>query len=145
MSARLVGLDISTPVSAIVDSGSEHVLAAPWLANDTATDLNSPKFVRTIWIAGGSPAVRFFDLQVRLQHPDGNDDDFIEWETEVGFVDTWRAPWPLLLGQHGFFNRFTVSMHRSARLTVVEDWDAFDARFGVQPHENDSTDRRFNP
>jgi hypothetical protein len=112
---RLIGPDTSTPVSALVDTGSEHILAAPWLASDVAVDLTVPKFVATIWVAGGNPEVTFVDLLVRLQHPDGDDDHYVEWEAEVGFVDNWRAPWPVLLGQHGFFDRFSVSMHRSGR------------------------------
>jgi hypothetical protein len=93
---RLSGPDTGTPVSALVDSGSEHILAAPWLASDVAVDLTAR-----------------------------------------------RAPWPVLLGQHGFFDRFSVSMHRSAALTVVEDWGAFDDRFGVQPREADQHRSRF--
>jgi len=144
---RFVGPDVSTPVAALVDSGSEHVLAAPWLANDVAVDLTNPKFVSTIWIAGGNPEVKFVDLSIRLQHPNGDDDCYVEWEAEVGFVDNWRAPWPALLGQHGFFDRFTVSMHRSAALTIIEDWGAFDSRFGVQPGEADEhrAAPRFQP
>lgn len=145
VSTRLVGADISTPVLALVDSGSEHILAAPWLASDVAADLTQPRFVRTIWIAGGNPEVKFVDLRIRLQSPSGDDDDFIEWEAEVGFVDHWRAPWPLLLGQYGFFNQFTVSMHRSAGLTIVEDWTTFDERFGVEPNQADDRRRRFDP
>jgi hypothetical protein len=72
-----------------------------------------------------------------LQHPSGDDDDFIEWEAEVGFPHYWGASWPVLLGQHGFFDRFTVSMHRSAALTVVEEWQAFDERFGIELGEAD--------
>jgi hypothetical protein len=113
--------------------------------SDVAADLAQPKFVREISIAGGSPEVKFVDLRIRLQHPDGDDDHFIEWESEVGFVDHWRAPWPLLPGQYGFFDRFSVSMHRSARLTVVEDWDAFDIRFGVPSDGSDDGPPRYSP
>jgi len=77
------------------------------------------------------------DLRIRLLHPHGDDDHFIEWETEVGFLEHWRAPWPMLLGQHGFFDQFTVSMHRAAALTVVEEWGTFDQRFGVEFRESD--------
>jgi len=79
--------------------------------------------------------VQFVNMSLRLLHPSGDDDDYVDWEAEVGFVDRWRAPWPVLLGQHGFFDRFSVSMHRAAALTVIEDWDAFDRRFGMEPGE----------
>jgi hypothetical protein len=137
VSARLRGPDLSSPVVALVDSGCEHVLAAPWLANDTAVDLSHPTYETTLGIGGDEAPIRFVEMNVRLQHPGGEDDHYIEWETEVGFPTYWRAPWPMLLGQHGFFDRFTVSMHRSARLTVVESWSTFDDRFGVDV-ESDS-------
>jgi hypothetical protein len=145
VTARLRGPDLSTPVVALVDSGSEHVLAAPWLANDTAVDLSQPKYESRLGIGGDAVHIKFVDLAVRLQHPDGEDDHFLEWETEVGFPSYWRAPWPMLLGQYGFFDKFTVSMHRSALVTVVEEWDAFDDRFGIQLGPRASGPPRFTP
>jgi hypothetical protein len=35
------------------------------------------------------------------------------------------------LGQRGFLDRFTVTMGRTAQRIAVEDWDAFDDRFGI--------------
>lgn len=93
----------------------------------------SPRY----WRPGENLLVNFVDLRIRLLHPHGDDDHFIEWETEVGFLEHWRAPWPMLLGQHGFFDQFTVSMHRAAALTVVEEWGTFDQRFGVEFRESD--------
>jgi hypothetical protein len=144
VSARLVGGDLSSPVKALVDSGCEHVLAAPWMASDANVSLDSPKYSINLGIGGDSPLVRFVDVGIRLLHPEGDDDQFIEWEAEVSFPDMWRAAWPMLLGQHGFFDRFTVSMHRSAALTVIEEWDQFDKRFGIETKESDlHTPRRF--
>jgi hypothetical protein len=137
VSVRLRGADLSSGVIALVDSGSEHILAGPWLASDTAVDLTNPKYVETLGIGGRNVTVEFVDMHVRLQHPSGDDDDFIEWEAEVGFPNYWGASWPVLLGQHGFFDRFTVSMHRSAALTVVEEWQVFDKRFGIELGEAD--------
>jgi hypothetical protein len=135
VSVQLLGAELSSPVKALVDPGSEHVLAAPWLASDAKVDLASPKYEINLGIAGGNPNVRFVDVQLRLLHPDGDDDEYIEWECEVGFPDVWRPAWPVLLGQVGFFDRFTVSMHRAARAVVIEDWDAFDGRWAVKPDE----------
>lgn len=82
---------------------------------------------------------------MRLHHPAGDDDEYVEWETEVGAVDNWRAPWPVLLGQHDFMSRFTVSMHRGAALLVIEDFDCFDQRFGIETGEAESRQARFEP
>lgn len=142
VSVQLVGSEPTVPVKALVDSGSEHILAAPWLASDAQIDLRDAHHERRLGIGGQNPEVRFVDMRLRLLHPESGDDVFVEWDVEVGFPEEWRAPWPMLLGQHGFFDRFTVSMHRSAALTVVEDWDAFDKRFGVDPQAADGTPRR---
>lgn len=114
------------------------------MAADAKADLEHPKYETELGIGGGRPYFKFVDLLVRLQYPGGSDAEFIEWEAEVGFCDEWRAPWPVLLGQHGFFDRFTVSMHRSAALTVIEEWGAFDERFGIQPGESDEHAPRFD-
>ena len=142
VSVQLGAFDLSVPAKALVDSGSEHILAEPWLASDIQVDLRNAHHVRRLRIGGENPEVKFVDVRVRLLHPEGDDDDFIEWSTEVGFPERWRAPWPVLLGQHGFFDQFTISMHRSAALTVVEEWGAFDARFGVPPDETKPAPRR---
>jgi hypothetical protein len=145
VSIRLLGRDISTGVLALVDSGSEHILAAPWLVADAKVELDHPRYETDLGIGGGTPTFKFADLRLRLQYPGGQDSQFIEWEAEVGFSNEWKAPWPILLGQHGFFDRFTVSMHRAAALTVVEEWGTFDERFGIQEGENDSHAQRFEP
>lgn len=145
VSVRLVGREVSTGVLALVDSGCEHILAAPWLIADAKVDLEHPKYEIELGIGGGRPSFKFVEMRLRLQYPGGVDAHFAEWDAEVGFSNDWRAPWPLLLGQHGFFDQFTVSMHRSAALTVIEEWGAFDRRFGAQPCENDIHAPRLRP
>jgi hypothetical protein len=137
VSAQLIGADIGTPVKALVDSGSEHCLAAPWVAADAKADLRQATHALRLGMGGDNPEVSFLHVTLRLLDPNGGDDDFVEWETEVGFPDNWRAPWPMLLGQHGFFDHFTVSMHRTAALTVVEDSSVFERRFGTNATETE--------
>jgi hypothetical protein len=132
VSSQILGKSISSPVKALVDSGSEHVLAAAWLINDALVSLDNPTRTLDLGMGGETHHVKFQNVRLRLLQPDGTDDDYMEWEGEVGFVDHWLPPWPMLLGQKGFFDKFTVSMHRAAALTVVEDWNAFDSRFEIQ-------------
>jgi hypothetical protein len=64
--------------------------------------------------------------------PRGDTDDvYVEWQAEVGFLQQWRPTWPMLVGQVGFFDQFTVTMSRFALQTAVEPADVFDARYGV--------------
>ena len=71
MSIRLTASDESTPVKALVDSGSEHILAAPWLAADSGIDLRRPKYETKLGIGGANPNVHFVDVRVQLLHPGG--------------------------------------------------------------------------
>lgn len=127
----LVANDIAPTALSLVDSGCEHILAAPWLASAIGVDPDDGHRSITLGIGGESLRVRFVDLTLRLQAPGTNDDDYVEWQAEVGFLSHWRPTWPILVGQMGFLDRFTVTMNRQAQRLAVEDWDAFDRRFGV--------------
>jgi hypothetical protein len=130
----LVGTDVSTAVYALVDSGCSHVLAAPWLA--TAAGINPKASGRTLLlgIGGTSVKVEFADAHLRLMAPgEARDDVFVEWQAEVGFLQQWRPTWPMIVGQIGFFDQFTITMSRFALHTAIECAEMFDGRFGVPP------------
>lgn len=57
----------------------------------------------------------------------------MEWQAPVGFVSTWRPTFPVLLGQVGFLDRFTVTMSRYSQSLVVEEVDVLATRFGIPP------------
>lgn len=120
---------------ALVDSGSEHTLVAPWVARAAGLDRNSAAFQVAIGIGGDTIQVGLVPATLRLHTPDESMDDYVEWETEIGVVDRWKPSWSVLLGQIGFLDRWTVTMQRSANTLVVEEWDAFDKRFGVRIEE----------
>ncbi|MDQ4142359.1 MAG: hypothetical protein M3198_01210, partial [Actinomycetota bacterium] len=78
----------------------------------------------TIGIGGGARLVRPAQVTIEL-YPELDTDDapLTSWETEVGFFTTWEPPWAVLLGQVGFFDKFTVSMSRLAQALAIEDKD----------------------
>lgn len=127
----LVGSDVAPPTLALVDSGCEHVLAAPWLASTVGVEAKDSHRSLDLGIGGQTVEVRFVDLALRLYAPDGTDDEYVEWHAEVGLVHRWRPTWPLLVGQVGFLDRFTVTMSRLAQQVAIEPADAFDRRFGA--------------
>jgi hypothetical protein len=141
----LSSVDTAAPVLALVDSGCEHVLAAPWLANSIGIDPDEGHRALDLGIGGETVNVRFADVQLRLHPPGGDDDHYLEWQAEIGFPHTWRPMWPMLLGQRGFFDRFTVTMSRLSQQVAVEAEDAFDNRFGVgiQEASNFEPPRRY--
>lgn len=134
-------------VTALVDSGSERVFAAPTIWRELNLDLsNAPE---TIVGLGGKPRrVRFKAVTLQLYRDIMTSDDqpLTEWEADVGFItDDWEPPWAMLLGRDGFFNKFTITMHGGVPAMVIEQWDAFDKRFGIEIEDAPTRQPRFKP
>ncbi len=107
----LVGADeLTISALALVDSGCEHVLVSQGLARSVGLDYRATQREICLGIGGATVSVRFLDATLRL-HPDGGgDDEYIEWQTEVGILREWRP----VLGQVGFLDQFTVTLSRLA-------------------------------
>jgi hypothetical protein len=131
-------------VLALVDSGSEHTLAAPFLARAIQAKPD-PSRELIVGIGGGPRQVRFTDVLLRISPPGAGPDEFEEWQTEVGFFTEWLPPWGVILGQVGFFDHFTISMSRYSQALAMEPFDTFDQRFHVQIRESEDRRRRFKP
>jgi len=126
----LGGLPVERALDGLVDSGSESTLVASWVADLAGLDLSRPDEVLRIGVGGTSVAARFVEVDLRLHRwPDTADDDYVAWRAEVGFVSPWRPLYPVLLGQHGFFDEFTVTCSRQALELRIEDADTYDLRF----------------
>jgi hypothetical protein len=124
----IVGPLDESKVAALVDSGAEDTLLAPWtlralgLEPDPATEIE-------LGIGGRPRKVRFCDVDLHLHSP-SDPEEYVDWRTEVGVImSQWEPPFSLVLGQRGFFDKFTVTIHRGVPAVVVEDWTAFDGRF----------------
>ena len=110
---------------ALVDSGAANVLAAGWLAMHLGvTPAGRQQLIR---IGGASRSVVFEDVDLELQSPDGTTS--VPWRTEVGFMDWTDPPWLLILGQSGFFDRFTVCLSRLSQAVSVHHRDHFDETY----------------
>ncbi len=134
-----------TKVAALVDSGSEHTLAAPLLARAIGIEPDESREF-TIGIGGGARLVRPAQVTIEL-YPrlDTDDPPLTTWDTEVGFFATWEPPWAVLLGQVGFFDKFTVTMSRLAQALAIERKETFDERFGHIYRTVDKRSPRFEP
>lgn len=126
---RIVGRDVSETTYALVDSGSTHILAAPWLADAAGVDRKASGRRLRLGIGGATVDVEFADVSLRLMAPVDDDECFIEWQAEVGFVQHWRATWPVVVGQIGFLDQFTVTPSLYAKHTAIESNIAFDERY----------------
>jgi Aspartyl protease len=120
-------------VVALVDSGADHILVSPWIAQDIGVTPDPNRSIMSR-IGGATRPVQFADVRVILAPPDIEIDAggfdrgrCYEWEAQVGFFTTWQSPpWSVVLGQIGFFDRFTVTMNRQSQalaITAVEDFD----------------------
>ena len=127
----LAGPELETaPRVGLVDTGGQNALAAWWLAELAGIDLSRSTDTALIGIGGQTSEVNFAEVELRLYAPDAGD-EFVSWRCDVGFVPDWQAPFALVLGQVGFLDQFTVTFHRGAATMAIEEWDAFDSRFGT--------------
>jgi hypothetical protein len=138
-------------VAALVDSGCDHVLAAPWIAQDIGVIPDSNRET-TLGIGGGAQRVRFTDVCMQLLPPEisvkggGYDAHAVhEWQAEVGFFTEWTPPWSVVLGQVGFLDRFTVTCNRNAQALAVSHVGDFDRRYPQPSALQADQTRRFSP
>lgn len=129
---------------ALVDSGSERTLAGPGLGRLANLAYVQPQRELTLHIGGAPRKTVFGEVTLRLyEHVRSVDEPpLAEWTAEVGFFKRWEPPWGVVLGQRGFFDRFTVTMSRFAMALALEDRDAFDARYEAPPQDQGPGSRR---
>jgi hypothetical protein len=142
---RLSHLGETTPaVAALVDSGSERTLAGPGLARSLGLDLDECRRA-SLGIGGGVHRVSFAEVEVELFEDlvGGDPEPVTAWQAEVGFFNSWEPPWMVILGGRGFFDQFTVTMHRAVPAMAVEPYEAFDERFGTLIETRDTLQPRF--
>ena len=123
--------DPNLTFDALVDSGSEHVLADSTLAFAAGIDLSDPIDIEEIGLGGGIVEARFMPVTGYLHPPTSADLEPIAWDLDVGFIDGWRPLYPCILGNVGFLDRFTVTISRFAQATAIEPVEVFDDRFGL--------------
>jgi hypothetical protein len=126
---RISVADVALIVDALVDTGSEHVLADSTLALAAGVDMSKPVDVEEIGLGGGIVEARFATVTAWLHPPAGGNAEPVAWELDVGFIDNWRPLYPCILGNVGFLDQFTVTVSRFAQATAIEPVAAFDARF----------------
>jgi hypothetical protein len=125
---------------ALVDSGADHILAAPWIAQDIGVTPDPNRSIRAR-IGGATRPVRFADVTVHLAPPDievdagGFERDRTHsWQAHVAFFETWEnPPGSVVLGQIGFLNQFTVTMNRLSQAFAITDVNDFDQRYNSPP------------
>ena len=113
---------------ALVDTGAESVLAADWVADAAGVNLGNRLDVVRIGIGGQVADVAFYEVELGLHDPEAPAER-ISWRADIGFVPRWQAEFPVVLGQVGFLDQFTVTFSRTAAMLAVEPRETFDQRF----------------
>lgn len=138
-------------VAALVDSGADHVLVAPWIAQDIGV-VPDPNREMLLGIGGGARRVRFAQATMHLLPPEvtvmgGGFDpaEAHEWQLEIGFFTEWTPPWNVVLGQVGFLDRFTVTFNRYAQALAVTHVGDFDDRYPQPSASPPDRPHRFDP
>jgi hypothetical protein len=127
-------------------------VAAPWIAQDIGV---MPDSGREIMLKiGGSPRrVRFADVTIQLLPPErglfegGYDPAEVhEWQVQMGFFTEWQSPpWNVVLGQVGFFDKFTATFNRDSQALAVSDLGQFDEWFPPAAARPLPPEPRFTP
>lgn len=121
---------------ALVDSGSEHTLIAPWMSRATGIQAGPGDPEIEIGLGGGTRTVQLTACNMALLPPPDIDEEPIYWNPEIGIIaSSWEPQWGVLLGQVGFFDIFTVTMSRHAQALAIEALEQWDVRFPMPPQE----------
>lgn len=115
-----------------------------WVAQVIGVDPDDGPEI-TLGIGGENMRVRFADVRLQLGPPDRPEAEWAQWDAAVGFVDHWRASWPVVLGQRGFFDQFTVTMNRVAQAAALTQVEDFDSRFAAVVAPRTVQPPRFRP
>jgi hypothetical protein len=102
----------------LIASGSDGVIASALLADQLGIDLsdNEGEFVHSV--SGRPVKARQKTLSLRLHPPDACKDVFIQWQTQIGFVEKWHGF--VTLGNVGFFDHFKVTVGGSSQAVAIE-------------------------
>lgn len=118
-------------LTGLVDTEADAVLASNLLADQLEIDVDDHEGEMAHAIGGRVVKARYKTVGLRLHPRDAEEGEFVEWATQVGFVENWHSDGLMLLGGVGFLDRFTVTASRFAQAIAVEDRSIFDERFGI--------------
>ncbi len=119
---------------ALVDSGCEYTLVQRWVAQTVGIDHEGGDEI-SLGIGGETVKVTAADAILRFGPPESEPYHWEEWEATVGIVEAWKAQWPVVLGERGFFDQYTVEMMRFSQALAIHDAEEFDRRYPPSSRE----------
>lgn len=118
-------------LTGLIDSGADAILASDLLTEQLGVDLDDHEGHTTHAVGGRVAVARYKTVGLRLHSREADEQRYVEWQAQVGFIEGWHSDGLVLLGNVGFLDRFTVTMSRFAQALAVEERTAFDERYGT--------------
>lgn len=112
----------------MADTGSEHVIVSPKVADDLGIECDKPNAVELAF-AGREQLAYPASVRLSLLPPPGVGEEPAVWDAEVLVATHWVAWFDALLGQRGFLDMFTATFSHHATAFAVEDLERFDDLF----------------
>jgi hypothetical protein len=109
----------------LIASGTDGVLASALLADELGIDLSDNEGEVVHSVSGQPVKARQKTLSLRLHPADGSKDVFMQWQTQVGFVENWHGF--VMLGNVGFFDHFKVTLSGSSQAVAIEQPSALES------------------
>ncbi|MGH9123444.1 MAG: hypothetical protein ACRDZ8_01800 [Acidimicrobiales bacterium] len=115
--------------AAIIDTGGPITVVSPAFADAVGDEAHDSGARTVLRLAGRRYDAPLFSVTLALHSSWEAPEDLRLWASMVGVLD----PWPhegtaLILGQHGFLDRFTVTFGPQG--FAVEPGETFSTRFG---------------
>lgn len=121
----------TSQLTGLIDTGADAILASNLLTVEPGIDLAENEGESQHAVGGRTLTARYKTISLRLHSADGAQEQYLEWQAKIGFVEDWHSDGLVLLGSVGFLDRFTVTASRFAQAVAIESRDTFDQRFGV--------------
>lgn len=122
----------------LIDSGSDHVLIAPYIARALGCDRAEQGEGFFLGVGGEHQWVTPAAVNLELLPPGGNGSG-ASWNCEALVVSRWTPSFGVLLGGCGFLDQFTVTMHRGVQAFVIDEYESFEQRFGTMISDEGSS------
>ena len=107
------------------------ILASDLLTEQLGVDLSDHEGETTHAVGGRVAVARYKTVGLRLHPCDADEQRYVEWRSQVGFIEGWHSDGLAMPGNVGFLDRFTVTMSGFAQALAVEEGTAFDERYGT--------------
>ena len=85
-------------LTGLIDSGADAILASDLLTEQLGVDLKDHEGHTTHAVGGRVVIARYKTVGLRLHPRDADEQHYVEWQAQVGFIEGWHSDGLVLLG-----------------------------------------------